>query len=90
MSLVVRRNEGETWRECVARIASKEGLAAECLVEFDHYTTSGDDEAEAAFCALYEWDCCAFEPDPLSEAKPTPPQESPAPTTDAGPEVPGA
>lgn len=64
MPLVVRRNEGETWRECVIRYAKPHGLQAECLVEFDSATLAGEDEAQAAFDALYEWDCTDFEPEP--------------------------
>ncbi len=69
MSLVVRKQENETWRECVQRVAGKQGLASECLEAFDHYIAHGDDdEPLAAWCALCDWDCLDFEPDPSPKA----------------------
>lgn len=62
MSLVVRRNEGETWRECVQRVAGKYGLEGECLDIFDADVAVGTDEGTAAWGALYEWDCLDYEP----------------------------
>ena len=64
MSLYVRRNEGETWRECVARVAKQYGLADECLIIFDTYTKLWKvSEACAAWEALEEWDCLSFRDD---------------------------
>ncbi len=56
-SFGVKRNKDETWREAVIRYAKKEQLEQECLAEFDHNVKQGYDEPEAAFHALYEWDC---------------------------------
>lgn len=63
MPLVVRKNPGETWRETVVRYARPQGLETECLAEFDFEMSRGDhvDGAQAAFDALYEWDCLAYE-----------------------------
>lgn len=55
MGLRVRRLEGETWREAVSRTADY--MRGECLAEFDAMVAAGQDEAQAAFDALYEWDC---------------------------------
>lgn len=59
VGLAVRRDDGETWRECVARIASGWGLEAECLAEFDANPNRETDPAQAAWNALYEWGCLA-------------------------------
>lgn len=47
----------ESYRDAVARIAGKCGLDNECLEIFDRLIAQGDTETEAAWCALYEWDC---------------------------------
>ena len=56
VKLGLRRNDGETWRAAVARIAGKYGVARECLKLFDEGIEDGADEAEAALCACLEWD----------------------------------
>ena len=68
MPLVATRNPGETWREAVARIAGKHGLAQECLDVFDNrmeFYGIGE-ESSAACDALYEWDCLDFEEDQVN------------------------
>lgn len=72
ISIGIRRRDGETWRECAARIGRHWHLEAEVLEEFDAFIAAGDDEAEAAWCACYEWDVC--EPSP---AAPAPEQQAP-------------
>lgn len=47
----------ETWHEVVKRVASAEGLEMECLSAYDSYVTAGDNSYDAAWCALYDWDC---------------------------------
>lgn len=47
----------ETWREYVEKVAGKQGLAPECLECFDRYVREHD-EVEAAWMALWDWDCC--------------------------------
>ena len=67
MSLVAQRQDAETWRDAVKRIAGAQGLEAECLDLFDAEVDAphfNGDEAHAAWCALYEWDCLDFRPDP--------------------------
>jgi hypothetical protein len=49
--------EGETWRDVVARIAGEQGLAQECLEEFDFLAGNMASLDTAAQNALYEWDC---------------------------------
>lgn len=61
--LVIRRKPNETWREATKRIASQYGLERECLENFDEYTENGAEPENAAFCALYDWDCTDWKPD---------------------------
>lgn len=63
MSLRVVKNENETWREAVERIAKVYGLEEECLYEYDRLRARNVIEAQAAWEALYEWDCLEFVPD---------------------------
>lgn len=65
--LVLRRNPDETWRDVVARLASAQGLATECLERYDAEMKNGDYPSNAAWTALYEWDCipCVEEDDDL-------------------------
>lgn len=60
MSLQIKKQENETWRQAVSRIAGKHGLARECLEIFDEGISTGVDEGDLAFHALYEWDCTDF------------------------------
>lgn len=55
LKLGVRRNDGETWRECAARHA--EHLSEEVLEEFDRQVANGTPEGEACWGALWDWDC---------------------------------
>ncbi|HYF29440.1 MAG TPA: hypothetical protein VEA36_03710 [Candidatus Paceibacterota bacterium] len=66
MSLYVRRKEGETWRECVARYAGRHGLATECLDIFDQEVGKGVPGGKAAWDALCEWDCLDFRDDDVN------------------------
>jgi len=59
--LVIRRLDGETWKDVVARIAGAQGLAAECLEDFEAELADGRPQNEAAFNALSEWDCVPLE-----------------------------
>lgn len=56
-SLRFGQQDGETWRQVVERIAGFHGLAKECLEYFDRDVQAGTQEADAAWCALYDWDC---------------------------------
>lgn len=62
--LSCRRMGAETWRQAVERIAGKYGLQAECLQAFDIEIAGGCDEQEAAWHALYEWDCLDLSAEP--------------------------
>jgi hypothetical protein len=49
---------GETWRQVVARVGTVQGLKDEVLQLFDELMLLGDTtEDNAAFMALYDWDC---------------------------------
>jgi len=56
IEIKVERYSNESWRECVIRKASPWGLQAECLRIFDRLIADGEDEARAAFIAMYDWD----------------------------------
>ena len=60
--LGIHRRDGETWRECVARVAGAQGLANECLEWFDDDVAKGEEEHRAAWSALSEWDCLEIIP----------------------------
>lgn len=60
MSLVAKRQEGETWRQAVERIAKPHRMDRECLDEFDANIAVGIPEDRAAWNALYEWDCLDY------------------------------
>ncbi len=53
----VRKNADETWRECVIRYASAQGLENECLDLFDRDVKDGIPEDRAALDSLNDWDC---------------------------------
>lgn len=57
IGLAVTRSEGESWRDCMVRIASAYGLEAECTAVFDRELSLGSEEGDAVWSALYEWDC---------------------------------
>lgn len=54
--LVLRKQENETWLECIERYAAPYGLQLEVIKEFKRNILAGIDEAEAAWDACYEWD----------------------------------
>lgn len=56
-SFIVMKNQGETWRDCVVRISRKFGVEDECVPVFDSQVDGGIAESEAAWNALFEWDC---------------------------------
>lgn len=47
----------ESWRDVVARLGGEQGLAEECLEEFDYLAGRMQSLDTAAKIALYEWDC---------------------------------
>lgn len=56
MSLVIRKKDGETWRQAAERYATKYGLEGEVLDIFDSEVARGVDDGQAAWNACYEWD----------------------------------
>ena len=58
--LYVERVKGETWRDCVRRVARAGGLEREALGLFDRDRNTN--RAQAAFDALYDWDLCSVSP----------------------------
>ncbi len=62
VGLAIKRLEGETWRDCAARIARKNGLELEVMVAFDEAIKRGVPDDEAAWEACYEWDVCDLAP----------------------------
>lgn len=64
MSLVLHREENETWLEAAQRNAKQYGVEVEvtaCYYEF--LLIGGVSESQAAFDACYEWDVLTFEKD---------------------------
>lgn len=61
MALVVRKLEGETWRECAVRYAARYGLESEVLEIFDRDVAAGVEEGRACWNACYEWDVVEYE-----------------------------
>lgn len=59
MRLVVRRLEGETWREAAIRYGRNWNLEDEVASAFDGFKELGFNDEDAAFEAVFEWD--AFE-----------------------------
>lgn len=57
-ALGISRNEGESWLDCALRYGRKFGLENEVQEQYDRYRALGDTEEEAAWGAVYEWDCC--------------------------------
>lgn len=51
--------------DCVERVAGEHGLEEECLNIFDEEVLNGMNPADAAWDALYEWDCLALGPEEL-------------------------
>jgi hypothetical protein len=51
----------ESWRDCVKRYARRYGLEHECLTHYDSEVADGTPEDEAAFNALYSWDCTDYD-----------------------------
>ena len=61
MSLVLKRLEGETWRDAALRQAAKYGLEEEVKYAYRKYT---GEECDRWFAACYDWDVLVFEEDP--------------------------
>lgn len=49
--------DGESYRDAVIRLAKENGLVEECLEEYGRLLANGVADDEAAWAALYEWDC---------------------------------
>jgi hypothetical protein len=58
VSLGIRRQEGETWKDAARRIARVQGLEHEVMDIYEHEIARGSSEEEAAWTACYEWDVC--------------------------------
>lgn len=57
VGLGLARREGEGYRDVIVRLVKENGPVEECLEEFDRLLGNGVAEDEAAWAALYEWDC---------------------------------
>jgi len=56
MSLVLKKNENETWLQAALRYASKYGMEKDIQKYYDMYIKQGESEADAAYGACEEWD----------------------------------
>ena len=61
MALVVKKLEGETWRQAALRYAAEHGVEDEVAAYFAVAVELGADEAQAALDACVEWDVADFE-----------------------------
>jgi hypothetical protein len=66
MGLVLKKREGETWREAALRQAKKHRMESKVAQEYDHYLSCGHEPCRAAWCACYEWDVLDFIDEPVS------------------------
>jgi len=57
IGLKITKLPSETWRECAARYGRRNGLEHEVLQVYDEFAKGNDDDDEAAWTAVYEWDC---------------------------------
>lgn len=65
MSLVLRREGSETWREAAIRQASKFSMQDDVAASFDaEAPVTENDHAQAAWSACYEWDVLDLEDRP--------------------------
>lgn len=60
MSLVLRREEGESWYQAAIRQATKYGMEFEVDADYQSFIHLGYSDQEAAFDACYEWDVLDF------------------------------
>jgi len=62
MSLVLSKREDQTWRDAAIEQARRYGMERDVTEYFDRFIAAGDDEAEAAWSACYEWDVLDYRP----------------------------
>jgi hypothetical protein len=68
MGLVLKKREGETWREAALRQASRYSMQSEVAEFYDRFIAEGDTEDRAAWAACLEWDVLDYiRPKPKSE-----------------------
>lgn len=56
MSLVLKREEGQSWRDAAIAAAKPHGLQDEVAEAYDTSKQHGASDEEAAWGAAYEWD----------------------------------
>lgn len=61
MTLMVKRNDGETWRDCTMRMASAWLSEEEINEDFDELIAEGESEADACFILLESLDMLDFD-----------------------------
>lgn len=64
MALVVKRLEGETWKQAALRYAAKHGLAEEVAETFDELVGGGMVAEQATWSACVDWNIVDFEDRP--------------------------
>jgi hypothetical protein len=67
MPLIVRKQEGETWREAALRYAKPWSPEAQVGEIFDREVASGTPESRAAWNACHEWDVLDYTEDAPEE-----------------------
>lgn len=61
MSLVLHRNDGESWKEAALRKADEYGLKPEVEQVYEKEIGEGIPPRAAAWTACYEWDILDYE-----------------------------
>ena len=56
INLILTREDGETWLECITRLAKPHELEEDVIASYKVYVTQGMTEEHAAFHACYDWD----------------------------------
>lgn len=56
MKLGLKRNDGESWRDCAVRYGKRYSMEKEVVGWYDQAIKDGDTEEEAAWSACCEWD----------------------------------
>ena len=58
IGLSIKRLADESWRDCARRYGKANGLEHEITELFVSMVATGMPDDDAAWSAVYEWDCC--------------------------------
>lgn len=69
MSLRLSRKPDQSWRDAAIDQARRHGMERDVTEDYDRFVAAGDDPAEAAWSACYEWDVLDFIDEPTTPTK---------------------